>query len=184
MMNDAELWTLIVSAYEQDAQTLTSGAEANLLKFRELVGHLTKEHTQRWIDIKKTFQRNLLLGGEDSDSMTRLMGQLTSVTQSLDHIKDAIHTGVTSLTAPKPVPQETNDLKHTAQSILAQMTQLIDSVKQNQSLQTDLAKTQQALKQTRDTHNLVSVLEEQFDAMETWLMPMTHGDKRDKDQSH
>ncbi|MCF7973179.1 MAG: DNA repair ATPase [Phycisphaerae bacterium] len=182
MMNDEELWTLIVSAYEQDAQTLTSGAEANLLKFRELVGRLTEEHTQRWNDIKKTFQRNLLLGGEGSDSMTRLMGQLTSVTQGLDHIKDAIATGVTSMASPQKPAAETNDLKQTAQAVLAQMTQLIQEVKHSQTLQTDLAKTQQTLKQTQDAHNLVAVLEEQFHAMETWLMPMTHGERKDKDK--
>ena len=31
VMNDKELWTLIFSSYEQDSQTLTSGAEANML---------------------------------------------------------------------------------------------------------------------------------------------------------
>jgi hypothetical protein len=182
MMNDEELWTLIISAYEQDAQTLTSGAEANLLKFRELVGHLTEEHTQRWSDIKKTFQRNLLLGGEGSDSMTRLMGQLTSVGQGLDHIKDAITQGVTSMGSPPKPTEDSGDLKQTAQDILGTMTQLIQEVKQNQTLQTDLAKTRQTLKQTQDTHNLVAVLEEQFHAMETWLMPMTHGERKDKNQ--
>jgi len=182
MMNDEELWTLIVSAYEQDAQTLTSGAEANLLKFRELVGRLSEEHAQRWQEIKTTFQRNLLLGGEGSDSMTRLMGQLTSVTAGLDHIKDAISHGATSMATPQSPTEDTHDLKQTAQDILGKMTQLITEVKQNQSLQSNLAKTQQTLKQTQDTHNLVAVLEEQFHAMETWLMPMTHGEKKDKDK--
>ena len=35
IMNDQELQTLIFSHYENEAQTLTTGAEANLLKFRE-----------------------------------------------------------------------------------------------------------------------------------------------------
>ena len=48
VMNDDELWTLIVSRHEQDAQTLTTGAEANMLKFRELIGHLTDEQAKRW----------------------------------------------------------------------------------------------------------------------------------------
>jgi hypothetical protein len=182
MMNDEELWTLIVSAYEQDAQTLTSGAEANLLKFRELVGRLTPEHARRWKEIKTTFQRNLLLGGEGSDSVTRLMGQLTSVTAGLDHIKDAIAQGVTSLGAPQKPTEGSEDLRHTAQDILGKMTQLIQEVKHSQALQTDLAKTQQTLKQTQDTHSLVAVLEEQFRAMETWLMPMTHGEKKERDK--
>ena len=41
VMNDSELQTLILSQYEQDAQTLTTGAEANLLKFKELGGWAT-----------------------------------------------------------------------------------------------------------------------------------------------
>ncbi|WP_041379433.1 DNA repair ATPase, partial [Phycisphaera mikurensis] len=58
VMNDAELRELIVSAYEQDAQTLTTGAEANLLKFRELVFGLTPEQEERWVEIKSAFVRN------------------------------------------------------------------------------------------------------------------------------
>ena len=38
-----ELNTLIVSHYENQAQTLTTGAEANLLKFRELIDQLTPD---------------------------------------------------------------------------------------------------------------------------------------------
>ena len=34
IMNDQELETLIFSHYESESQTLTSGAEANLLKFK------------------------------------------------------------------------------------------------------------------------------------------------------
>ena len=34
IMNDEELQTLIDSHYENQAQTLTTGAEANLLKFK------------------------------------------------------------------------------------------------------------------------------------------------------
>ncbi len=38
IMNDEELQTLILSNYENDAQTLTSSTESNLLKFKELMG--------------------------------------------------------------------------------------------------------------------------------------------------
>ncbi|MEL6845296.1 MAG: AAA family ATPase, partial [Bacteroidota bacterium] len=40
-MNDAELQQLISSHYEGEAQTLSNGAEANLLRFRQLTGSLT-----------------------------------------------------------------------------------------------------------------------------------------------
>ena len=41
IMNDAELESLVQSHYENQAQTLTTGAEANLLKLKELLGELT-----------------------------------------------------------------------------------------------------------------------------------------------
>ncbi|MEL6823953.1 MAG: AAA family ATPase, partial [Calditrichota bacterium] len=53
VMNKQELETLIFSHYEQEAQTLTTGAEANILKFRELNDLLSKEDAARWEDIKK-----------------------------------------------------------------------------------------------------------------------------------
>jgi hypothetical protein len=55
IMNDQELQTLILSNYENDAQTLTSNTESNLLKFKELMGILTGEESRRWASIKHTF---------------------------------------------------------------------------------------------------------------------------------
>jgi hypothetical protein len=78
IMNDQELWTLIYSTYEQDAQTLTTGTESNLLKFRELTGRLGPEQAQRWEDIKKTFGRNLLLGGDAEDNVGKVVRQLNA----------------------------------------------------------------------------------------------------------
>lgn len=70
IMNDDELTSLIVSNYENDAQTLTSGTEANLLKFRELTGLLNDEETERWSDIKRRFCENVRLKGFSSDDTT------------------------------------------------------------------------------------------------------------------
>nr|MDA3873511.1 DNA repair ATPase [Kiritimatiellia bacterium] len=58
VMNDRELQTLVVSDYENEAQTLTTGAEANMLKFKHLLGTQTEEEAARWEDIKKKFSRN------------------------------------------------------------------------------------------------------------------------------
>ncbi|MHC4525701.1 MAG: ATP-binding protein, partial [Planctomycetota bacterium] len=70
VMNDKELWSLIFSSYEQDAQTLTTGAESNLLKFWELTGRQNDTQAKRWADIKKTFCRNKLLGGDTDDKVS------------------------------------------------------------------------------------------------------------------
>ena len=53
LMTDQEVEALIFDHYENESQTLTDGAEANLLKFYELEGSLSDEDTERWIEIKK-----------------------------------------------------------------------------------------------------------------------------------
>ncbi|MEE1928240.1 DNA repair ATPase [Streptomyces sp. TRM 70351] len=52
VMNDAELEALIDDHYLAEAQTLTTGAEANLLKLAELRGRLTDDQRARWAEIK------------------------------------------------------------------------------------------------------------------------------------
>ncbi len=91
VMNDAELRTLIVSSYEQDAQTLTRGAEANLLKFKALMGIQTEAEAARWDDMRRTFQRNnqvRSLGGDDKTAA--VLTQLSGFNQSLGDIRDTI----------------------------------------------------------------------------------------------
>ena len=55
LMTDDEVEGLIRDHYENESQTLTTGAEANLLKFKELENILSPEETQRWEQIKKDF---------------------------------------------------------------------------------------------------------------------------------
>ena len=63
MMNDDEVTTVIKSHYENEAQTLTSNAEANLLKFKQINKYITKEEKQRWKHIIETFlERQKKLG--------------------------------------------------------------------------------------------------------------------------
>ncbi|MCG8508870.1 MAG: hypothetical protein MI741_06535, partial [Rhodospirillales bacterium] len=98
VMNDAELRTLIMSSYEQDAQTLTTGAEANLLKFREMMGWITDEEKARWEDIKRTFVRNnsvRSLGGDDKTAA--VLTQMAGLNQNLGDIKGALANGLQSL---------------------------------------------------------------------------------------
>ena len=77
IMNQAEIRTLLASHYESEAQTLTAGTEANLLKLHELLGWLTPEEKIRWEAIKATFVRNL---------RTSSGGQLQSVLTQLENI--------------------------------------------------------------------------------------------------
>jgi len=183
VMNDAELWTLIYSTYEQDAQMLTSGAESNLLKFRELTGRLDEEHAKRWDQIKKTFGRNLLLGGDSDDKVDKIVRQMNAFTAGLDSIKEVLADGVTAVRQPQQggVPQQ-DGFKAAAEDVLLKMDQLIGEIKQQRLGQAASEGLQQAAKTAHESNTLVSVLEEQFRAMETWLLPMTHGDKAERDR--
>ncbi len=178
VMDDTELWTLVHSTYEQDAQMLTTGAESNLLKFRELTGRLDEEHAKRWDQIKKTFGRNLLLGGDSDDKIGKIIRQLNAFTAGLDSIKEVLADGVTAMRQP-PGP---DGPEAAAEDVLAKMNQLITELKQQRMEQATSEEVQRAERTAHDSRALVSVLEEQFRAMETWLLPMTHGDKAQKHQ--
>lgn len=98
VMNDEELLTLIRSHYNNQAQTLTTGAQANLLKLKELMGELEGEEFERWEDIKRTFQRNLLLSGaSEDDGLGRVIAQMTTVSDGLISIKKAVEAGMTQM---------------------------------------------------------------------------------------
>ncbi len=100
IMNDQELETLIVSNYENDSQTLTSGTEANMLKFKELIGILNDDEAERWKTIKKTFQKNVKMKGVGSDDKVgQVIVQLSSFSEGLDSIHEALTQGIVQLTA-------------------------------------------------------------------------------------
>ncbi len=107
VMNDAELEGLLQNHYRNEAQTLTTGAEANLLKFREKTSALTPEETARWADIRKTFRKNLMLGGAegDNDPVSRVVQKLSAFYDGLDGIKEVLAAAVAK---PAPVPPKTD----------------------------------------------------------------------------
>lgn len=88
-MNAQELEQLISDDYRGEAQTLTTGAEENLLKLAELRGTLSAEEAERWEGIKKTFVRRQTLGGED-DPVARVVNQLNFLGGQIDSIAGAI----------------------------------------------------------------------------------------------
>lgn len=90
VMNDGELQRVLDDHYASEAQTLTTGAEHNLLKLSHLRGRLTDEETDRWNDIKRTFQRRQMLGGAEEDPVSRVTAVLGNVSQRLEDIGTAI----------------------------------------------------------------------------------------------
>jgi len=91
IMNEAEVQQLLLDHYRQESQTLTSGAEANLLKFKELIGAMTPEEAERWESIKSTFSRNQLFDAADKDDpVGRVVVQLSTFKEGLDQIGDTL----------------------------------------------------------------------------------------------
>lgn len=81
IMNDDELFEVILSSYENDCQTLTTGAEANMLKWKEIVGCISIEEQARWGEIKDIFVRNNSIKGEDR--MGQVVRALSDIAESL-----------------------------------------------------------------------------------------------------
>jgi hypothetical protein len=86
VMNDEELESLIEDHYVGEAQTLTTGAEQNLLKLAELRGRMTEEQQRRWNEIKAAFARVRAVGGDEDDPVTRVTGTLGLVSDRLSEI--------------------------------------------------------------------------------------------------
>ena len=105
-MNDAELARLIDDHYLGEAQTLTTGAEENLLKLAEIRGRMSDAQRARWDEIKRGFTRVQRLGGTDADPAARVMAELSVVSDRIGEVAKAI-AGVTlpDASAPAAAPE-------------------------------------------------------------------------------
>lgn len=95
MMNDAEIETVLLSHYQNETQTLTNAAEANLLKFKEMTNMLTDEEAKRWESIKATFlKNNKLKAFGDTNNMAQVLSQITEFTDHIEGIKEILRQGL------------------------------------------------------------------------------------------
>jgi MoxR-like ATPase len=91
LMNAEEVNTLILSHYEGESQTLTSDAEANLLRLKEIAGFLTEREATRWQQIKEIFVKNNKFGMlNEGDASGQMLVQLSSFNEHLEAIAKAI----------------------------------------------------------------------------------------------
>jgi hypothetical protein len=101
VMNEAELEAVVDDHYLGEAQTLASGAEANLLKLAELRGTLTTDQAGRWAEVKAAFQRSQALGGDEDDPMSRAIGALGLLADRVA----AVETAINRVTGGSPPPR-------------------------------------------------------------------------------
>lgn len=108
LMTPEEVREVIDAHYENEAQTLTSGAESNLLKFKELEGTQTEKESERWDEIRRTFRRNLLAGGGgENDPVSRVVGQLSGFQKGLEDIQLAVVEAAKTHAQPQTIAEQT-----------------------------------------------------------------------------
>ncbi|MFC8898230.1 DNA repair ATPase [Streptomyces cinereoruber] len=89
-MNDAELAAVIEDHYTAEAQTLTTEAEANLLRLAELRGTLTPEQAARWAEVSAAYVRERALGGAEDDPLARAVAALGLLADRVAAVESAI----------------------------------------------------------------------------------------------
>lgn len=90
-MTHDEVQSLIDDHYQGESQTLTSGAENNLLKLAELRGRMTPAQKARWEEVKRSFKRIQTMGGADADDpVARVTGTLGGLGEELGAIRAAL----------------------------------------------------------------------------------------------
>ncbi len=186
IMNDEELETLILSHYENQAQTLTTGAEANMLKFREITDKMDDQNLQRWEDIKRTFQRNLLLGsaGQD-DQLGQVIAQMTTFSEGLYDIRKSLDQGLQHFATDND--EDSQNLQSTtiqevgrAVSELEKFNQSLTDIKE---LVADTIESQSEIGQAEPINHKIQVvnkvptaflgvLRNQFRVLQTWMEPI------------
>ncbi|MFJ4513215.1 DNA repair ATPase [Streptomyces sp. NPDC088816] len=96
VMNDTELSAVLDDHFTAEAQTLTTGAEANLLKLAELRGTLTPRQATRWAELKSAHVRAQSLGGPAGDPLTRATAALALLADRMGAIEAALTGRTTS----------------------------------------------------------------------------------------
>ncbi|WP_154223414.1 DNA repair ATPase [Marinicella rhabdoformis] len=118
IMDDAELQAVIDDHYVGEAQLLTTGAEANLLKLKSLRGQLTEAESERWETIKSEFKIRNALAGDDADGATKVASQIAGLKNSMGDLGTLIASGIAS-GSQNASDRNTESLEGVAQQMIA-----------------------------------------------------------------
>ncbi|WDD99050.1 DNA repair ATPase [Thalassomonas actiniarum] len=163
VMTDEELELLIADHYRGEAQTLTVGAEENLLKLAELRETLTDEQEQRWQQIKNDYVRHQNLGSGD-DPLASIASQISLLQQGLgqigsaleqpksdglDQISQSLSALTSQLNGQKTEAGNNAELEKTlaifSEKMEAFLTPLVTTLQNNQALDSALVETLKTL---------------------------------------
>ncbi len=92
IMNDKELTSLMLTHYESESHTLTTGAEANILKFKQITHQASQKDEKRWQEILGIFRKQQRLKGfGSSNQIAQVLMQMESIGVGISGIRDALN---------------------------------------------------------------------------------------------
>jgi hypothetical protein len=143
VMNDEELESLIVDHYVGESQTLTTGAEQNLLKLAELRENMTEAQSERWTSIKRDFSRNKIVGGDENDPVMKMTSVLAVLGEKLEEIQGSIvkagETSRVEVTAPQPAANtDAPEFAKYLQGLQEAITKIADRPAPNVTVQAEI----------------------------------------------
>ncbi|GHF97004.1 DNA repair ATPase [Thalassotalea marina] len=135
VMTEQEIEQLIADHYRGEAQTLTVGAEENLLKLGELRNTLTPEDQHRWLQIKEEYVRHKNLGGSDNP-VANIASQVSLVQKELTNLAKILQqpnsVNLSELTDAvrdlKPNKSAKSEQGHDLSEVLGLFSQQLESV--------------------------------------------------------
>ncbi len=86
IMNEEELETLILSHYENESQSLSSAAEFNFLKLKELLNLLNEDEKKRKEEILQVFSRQQRMKSFGGNQMAPIIDQMSRMGTGLDEL--------------------------------------------------------------------------------------------------
>ena len=86
MMNDQELEQIILSHYENESQTLTQGAEFNLLRLKQMLGKIEEAEEARLEEILASFQKQQSAKGYGSNQVAPIVERLEAMGMGLQDL--------------------------------------------------------------------------------------------------
>ncbi|MEZ5942191.1 MAG: DNA repair ATPase [Planctomycetaceae bacterium] len=179
VMNDGEVEQLIITSYQNDAQTLTTGTEANLLKFKQMLGILSEEEQQRWDSICKTFRQNVRLRGTGQENeVGQILASLMTVGDGLHGIQQTLEGAMKSLGKSQDerlLNQITaiSERLETGLEKIAEVTGRAVVPTEAEPARPRAVQEDQLTIVNRIPKTMMNVLQSQFDLMEGWLKPLT-----------
>ncbi len=182
LMDDAELQRLILSSYEQDAQTLTTDNEANLLKLKELLSVMTPTEQQRWDSIKYAFVENTRMSAiSGDDQAAQVMRQLASMRDGLESIRAAIVAALSSANESSgqrntsQLQQLDTSLQQASQRIAGAMEATAGELQTLGRQQAASPPDQKVVVQHQVPRVMVDLIRGQFHLMQEWMKPLLEG---------